>query len=215
LVFEPRVLLLDEPLSNLDAKLREEMRSELKHLTKRLGITTVFVTHEQVEALTMSDRIAVMNKGRIVQEGTAAEIYKTPADVFVADFIGKTNLIAGRVRETRQSGERFQSRVDSPVGDLLCWSRSNVAANEKVLVSVRPENIFLAADGASSDHNLFSGRFSEATFIGNAMECTVQVGTQAVKVQLHPAQARDANDPVTFQVSIDDCQMLSASGSAA
>ncbi|HEY4134399.1 MAG TPA: ABC transporter ATP-binding protein [Alphaproteobacteria bacterium] len=214
LVFEPRVLLLDEPLSNLDAKLREEMRSELKHLTKRLGITTVFVTHEQVEALTMSDRIAVMNKGRIVQEGTAAEIYKAPADAFVADFIGKTNLIEGRVRETRRSGERFQSRVDSPIGDLLCWSRSNVAADEKVLVSVRPENIFMAADGTSSDHNLFSGRFSESVFIGNAMECTVQVGGQAIKVQIHPGQAREPNDQVTFQISIDDCQML-AGGSAA
>ena len=212
LVFEPRVLLLDEPLSNLDAKLREEMRSELKQLTKRLGITTVFVTHEQVEALTMSDRVAVMNEGRIVQEGTPLDIYRAPATPFVADFIGKTNLIAGNVREARPHGDNYRIRVGSAIGDLVCWSKSDVSVDQNVLVSVRPENIFLSTDTVPSDHNLFSGRFSEAVFIGNAVEGTVHVGTQLVKVHLHPSQAPEINREVMFKIKIDDCHMLPTTG---
>src|SRR6185437_11710096 len=97
LVGEPRVLLLDEPLSNLDAKLREEMRLELREMVERLGVTTLFVTHEQIEALTMSDVMAVMKDGVIVQEGSPADIYTHPAEAFVADFIGRTNFLKGRV----------------------------------------------------------------------------------------------------------------------
>ena len=97
LVAEPRVLLLDEPLSNLDAKLREEMRLELREMVRRLRVTTLFVTHEQIEALTMSDVVAVMKDGVIVQQGAPADIYGKPAEAFVADFIGKTNLLTGRV----------------------------------------------------------------------------------------------------------------------
>jgi iron(III) transport system ATP-binding protein len=207
LVFEPRVLLLDEPLSNLDAKLREEMRSELKSLTKRLGVTTMFVTHEQIEALTMSDRIAVMNDGRIVQEGTPAEIYKSPADPFVADFVGKTNLLPGRVRESRPCGERFQSRIESPIGDLLCWSDSEAAVNDRVIVAVRPENIALTS-GISPDHNIFAGKPSEMTFLGNALECVVQVGSQPIRVQFHPGQVPPIGDELRFGIKIEDCQML-------
>jgi iron(III) transport system ATP-binding protein len=96
MVKEPEVLLLDEPLSNLDAKLREETRSELRELVKRLGITTLYVTHDQLEALTMSDVVAVMNQGRVVQEGAPVEIYQSPRESFVANFIGLTNFLEGK-----------------------------------------------------------------------------------------------------------------------
>ena len=110
LVREPEVLLLDEPLSNFDAKLREEMRTEVRDLVTALGVTTLFVTHEQIEALTMSDRIGVMHDGLIVQEGTPGEIYDRPGSAFVADFIGKTNFINGKVVEVSERGAPAISR---------------------------------------------------------------------------------------------------------
>ena len=115
LVREPEVLLLDEPLSNLDAKLREETRAEIRDLVKRVGITTIYVTHDQLEALTMSDVIAVMDQGKIVQEGSPIEIYRTPKVRFVADFIGLTNFIEGRVKQLTTNGDGFGS-VETPAG---------------------------------------------------------------------------------------------------
>src|SRR3954463_9738866 len=110
-VMEPKVLLLDEPLSNLDAKLREEMRVELRHLVKSLGITTVFVTHEQIEALTLSDVIAVMDEGTIAQEGTPSDIYKKPSSPFVADFIGQSNLLPATVASVDGGAVRVTSAL--------------------------------------------------------------------------------------------------------
>src|SRR5712692_4798036 len=109
LVMEPKVLLFDEPLSNLDAKLREQMRVEIRAIQQRLGITSVYVTHDQVEAMTLSDRIVVMNKGRIEQVGTPQAIYQRPASRFVADFIGKANFVEARVLSQRDGQVRIQS----------------------------------------------------------------------------------------------------------
>jgi iron(III) transport system ATP-binding protein len=145
LVMEPKVLLFDEPLSNLDAKLREQMRAEIRRVQQTLGITSVYVTHDQAEAMTLSDRIVVMHQGRVVQIGTAAEIYRRPASRFVADFIGKANFLSARVVSASPEGgldlEVFGRVLRLPVPD------SPPYPGEHVTLLVRPEAILVARSG--------------------------------------------------------------------
>jgi iron(III) transport system ATP-binding protein len=208
LIGEPQILLLDEPLSNLDAKLREEMRLELKALTKRLGVTTVFVTHEQVEALTMSDRIAVMQAGRILQEGTPLEIYTTPRTAFVADFVGKTNLIKGQIRGTEQQGQDFLTAIDTEIGVLLCRSLRRPDQSASVTVAIRPENITLADTGDAGTANTLSGEVTQVSYIGNLAECGIAVGGRTMRVQFHPAQAPQTGIALRLRVDPAHCQVL-------
>jgi spermidine/putrescine transport system ATP-binding protein len=170
IVCEPRVLLLDEPLSALDAKLRTQMRTELKSLQKRLGITFVFVTHDQEEALSMSDRIAVMNNGRVEQLGTAADIYHHPRTEFVASFIGETNIVEAEVLEQRDG--RIFCRLE---GGLDLWIKANgtEVAGGRMLVSVRPEKIRLHRERPAEQENLFHGRVSSEIFKGAVDDMTV------------------------------------------
>jgi spermidine/putrescine transport system ATP-binding protein len=175
IVCEPKVLLLDEPLSALDAKLRGQMRIELKQLQKKLGITFIFVTHDQEEALTMSDRVAVLNTGCIEQIGTVNEIYYQPATRFVATFIGETNIVEatvvgrmnGLVRCRLEGGLEFEV-TDSPRADA-----------EKVLLSLRPEKIRLSRQKPNGP-NVFSGRVCGEIFKGavNDLTITVQGGLE-------------------------------------
>jgi len=148
LVVEPDVLLLDEPLSNLDAKLRAEMRFEIKRLQKMLKITTIYVTHDQSEALSMADRLAIMNFGTIEQIGTPREIYSRPKTKFVADFIGETNFIEGIIDEI--DIENNVALVDTPLGIIeACLSDSSLKEGDKVICSIRPEAIkFISEKGA-------------------------------------------------------------------
>ena len=146
LVREPKALLLDEPLSNLDAKLRDEMRVELKLLTQRLNITTIFVTHDQLEALTLSDQIAIMQEGHIIQMGTPQEIYSAPATKFAAEFIGTTNMFDGKVTSTADGA----LHVATKEGPLSCSSHHAFAEGDEVAVAIRPENVQVSdgeADG--------------------------------------------------------------------
>src|ERR687892_485396 len=140
LVREPQVLLLDEPLSNLDAKLRERMRVELRELQRRLQITTLYVTHDQIEALSMSNVIAVMSSGVIVQEGPPREIYLQPRTKFVAQFIGSTNQISGQVTKQGSDGT---GTVRTDEGEISCGVLNELSAGDKVVVVVRPESIVL------------------------------------------------------------------------
>jgi spermidine/putrescine ABC transporter ATP-binding subunit len=166
LVYEPRVLLLDEPLAALDKKLREEMRSELREIQRSVGITTVFVTHDQSEALGLSDRIAVMHRGRIEQLGTPREIYERPATRFVAEFIGASSVLRGRAtaadRVTLTGGEAV--RVLGVAG---------LRAGEAVELAIRPERIRLA-DGEGE--NVMVGRVISAVYQGLQTELTVEIG---------------------------------------
>jgi spermidine/putrescine transport system ATP-binding protein len=172
IVCEPQVLLLDEPLSALDAKLRTQMRTELKNLQKRLGITFIFVTHDQEEALSMSDRIAVMNKGKVEQIGTAAEIYHHPRTEFVAGFIGETNIVEAEVLERRDG--RLLCRLE---GGVDLWIKGDSAMiGEKMLVSVRPEKIRLHRTEPAPRENLFPGRISREIFKGAVDDLTVVTG---------------------------------------
>ncbi len=211
-VMRPKVLLLDEPLSNLDAKLREEMRVELRHLVKAMEMTTIFVTHEQIEALTLSDVIAVMKDGRIVQEGTPLEIYQNPTDPFVADFIGQSNLLPGTVTASGADGALL--RVDSPVGALLCAARPDLGPGAPVIVAIRPEHVELTADGDGAT-NALEGVMEATSFIGNAMDCVVRVGERPFRVLLHPDHTPPVGTRVTLHVAARHCLAMADTGKIA
>lgn len=186
LVAEPKVLLLDEPLSNLDAKLREEMRFELAELVKRLNVTTLFVTHEQIEALTMSDLMAVMSEGAIEQEGSPTDIYAAPRGSFVADFIGKTNFLEGDIVEIDAGNDIRHARVKTAIGAIACRVSGTAAVGDSVKVAVRPENVSIAAPGTAVNGNAVEGRVEAVIFLGNMLDCKVDVDGHTFHVQLHP-----------------------------
>lgn len=161
LVFEPRVVLMDEPLGALDKQLREQMQLDIRELHKRLGLTIVFVTHDQSEALTMSDRIAVFNKGKIEQVGSPHDIYDRPATRFVADFIGETNLLHGKLMDSRDG----HSTVLMNDGSTIRVGASGLAPGRDVLVSVRPERIRLS--DAACGTNEFPVRLTDSVYQGD------------------------------------------------
>jgi iron(III) transport system ATP-binding protein len=200
-VMEPKVLLLDEPLSNIDAKLREEMRIELRRLVKSMDMTTIFVTHEQIEALTLSDVIAVMKDGKIVQQGTPLQIYQNPVNAFVADFIGRSNLIPGAVMAA-EGGELV--RIDGPLGPLVCVAPAQPTAGS-IMVAIRPEHLALAPSGGAQHENRIEGVVDAAAFAGNMMDCTVRVGQHSLKLQLHPERAPAVGSAVSLYVQAKHC----------
>ncbi|HYL23151.1 MAG TPA: ABC transporter ATP-binding protein [Burkholderiales bacterium] len=169
LVLSPKILLLDEPLSNLDAKVRIQVRAEIRKLQKELGITTVYVTHDQEEALTLSDRIVVFNQARVFQVGTPRELYEQPANRFVADFIGINNLIDGTVRAV----EPGFLRVETALGEMRALPNSEVPAGAECIVCVRPENI--ALDGAGGERNVVQGKIGFSAYLGNTMRYDVEL----------------------------------------
>ncbi len=179
LVIEPDILLLDEPLSNLDAKLREETRVEIKRLQVELGITTIYVTHDQHEAMALSDRIMVMNKGRIQQIGTPQEIYNKPANLFVASFIGETNLIEGTVKEVTDN----HAVVEVDNGIILKGMKTNSVpelnfqVGKRVTLSIRPEVINIG-EGA----NQLQGEVLLTEFSGSSINYLVKVGQNEFNV---------------------------------
>jgi len=164
LVKRPAVLLLDEPLGALDLKLRKEMQLELKLLQAQVGITFVYVTHDQEEALTMSNRIAVMDKGNVLQIGSPVEIYERPNCQFVADFIGETNFIFGKVSSI--DGDRVTVQLENISGELVGMCQGELSIGMKVAVSIRPEKIRLAEKPAF-DYNCFPGRVVTTAYIGS------------------------------------------------
>jgi iron(III) transport system ATP-binding protein len=209
LVKEPRVLLLDEPLSNLDAKLREETRFELRELVKRLGITTLYVTHDQLEALTMSDVIAVMDQGRVVQEGTPMEIYQSPKERFVANFIGLTNFLEGKVKELPAQQRGF-GKVETATGTLECLLPSDVRLQDSVVVIIRPEDVTLVEDPRPGRNNVLQGRVEAVIFMGEALECQVSVGSRRLRTKLHPSSVVRQGEAVTLELPPNRCRALRA-----
>jgi putative spermidine/putrescine transport system ATP-binding protein len=170
LVIEPEILLLDEPLSNLDAKLREEMRIELREIQRRVEITTVFVTHDQAEALAMSDRVAVMHRGIIVQVGAPVAIYDRPANEFVADFIGTTNVVEGEF--IASDGPYAKMRLAGGL-NLQGVSSSGSPGSGPAKALVRPEKITLSAD-ASPSRNTLPGRVAHSVFLGMLIHYVIE-----------------------------------------
>lgn len=173
LVKRPKVLLLDEPLGALDLKLRKEMQLELKALQEQVGITFIYVTHDQEEALTMSDRIAVMHQGRVLQIGVPIEIYERPNCRFVADFIGETNFLSGTVRAL--DGDRITVFIPALNNELVGVKTAPVSVGDKVVVSVRPEKIRLA-ENSSLSVNCFPARVLRTVYIGSDTRVEVSLG---------------------------------------
>ncbi|MBT2217567.1 ABC transporter ATP-binding protein [Virgibacillus dakarensis] len=179
LVIEPDILLLDEPLSNLDAKLREEMRTEILRLQREYGITTIYVTHDQVEALTMSDRIAVFNIGKCHQVGTPTEIYNKPVNDFVAKFIGETNLLPVSFKEHKDTKSVFYT-PDMDQSIFVDNSELNIASytnEDKLFMSVRPEAVKIDTDKLDGN-NVFTGNVSLVQFTGEAVHTYVKMNDQ-------------------------------------
>jgi ABC-type Fe3+/spermidine/putrescine transport system ATPase subunit len=191
LVYEPDLLLLDEPFSNLDAKLREQMRVELKLLQRRLGVTVLFVTHDQIEALSLSDRIAVMQRGRVEQVGAPRDLYERPASAFVRDFLGQTVILRGTVKELdAASGTATVALDDALAGSTL---RGRAAPDAKLTVgapahgAIRPEDIEVAGDGATATTaNALSGTIDALLFVGDRYEARVGLGGEQRVLLLLP-----------------------------
>ena len=207
LVRRPKILLLDEPLSNLDAKLREEMCLELRDLVKRLDVATLYVTHEQMEALSMSDTIAVMNDGRIVQEGRPSEIYSSPHDPFVANFIGKSNLIEGRIVRLDTRDGRDLCIVDTPVGEIVCRRIGALSPGSAVAVVVRAEDVELSAPGDGEQGNVVEGTVESTLFLGDVMECRVSTGAKEIRLKSSPG-ALAPGDTVRLRFPEERCLAL-------
>jgi iron(III) transport system ATP-binding protein len=197
LVTEPGVLLLDEPFDGLDAKGREDMRLELRELVDRLKVTTLLVTHDRIEALTMSDRIGVLCDGALVQEGPPAEVYRKPADLFVANYLGRSNILAGRVVAP--------DRIKTEIGTLHCPVDRSLGEGDAVTLAVRPENIRLATGVPSDAPNVISGQVEKVVYFGNLLECMVAIGDTLLRVQMHPSDAPLRGARVYLYLPVEHC----------
>lgn len=210
LVRQPKVLLLDEPLSNLDAKLRERMRFEIRRIVKQLQITAVYVTHDQAEAMVLSDRIAIMESGKIIQVGSPAEIYQRPATRFVADFIGMTNILEGQVEQVDK--ERGLALVITGIGRTLCklHNPTSIPTNANVYLSVRPEDIEVLIDDTSPRANIYKGKVTERAYLGHLLYLFLAIGDVQIRVQCHPRLQVEEGQEVRIYLDPERCVVLTA-----
>jgi iron(III) transport system ATP-binding protein len=209
LVRNPKVLLLDEPLSNLDAKLREKMRFEIKSLVRRMGITAVYVTHDQAEAMVISDRIAVMDAGNVVQVGNAREIYERPADRFVADFIGTMNFIPGDITEVLD-GNRMV-RVNTEFSERLVCTLSGGMRPEtgkRVYASIRPEDVQLFSGPPEETENVVEGTITNKAYLGNFLFVFVSVNGATIRVQMTHYTPEEEGQNVYLYLDPEKCMAL-------
>jgi iron(III) transport system ATP-binding protein len=199
LVFEPEILLLDEPLSNLDAKLREQMRIELKALQRRIGVTTIYVTHDQEEALVLSDRIAVMNAGKIEQLASPSEVYGNPLTKFVVDFIGKVNYLPCTLAEA--SEDRCVVRVtDAGGAQISCVLKKWMKNGDSVVATIRPQDITIRREAAGSGSNILPCRVKTAAYYGDRMEYQVTIGEQTLGVSSSLSQRLAPGDTAFLEL---------------
>ncbi len=201
LVVEPSILLLDEPLSNLDAKLRERMRIEIKALQRRTGITFIYVTHDQAEALALSDRIVVFNKGMVQQVGSPRDVYERPANLFVADFMGLVNKLSGTIVSKEGNRARVQvgqQAMEVRMSDALDTARS-------VTVAIRPEAIVLGKNDPAVASNSLKGVVVESTFLGNVVDHQIDVGGCLLHVQGAHRHTFAPGETVELSVPVADC----------
>ena len=205
LAVAPDCLLLDEPLSNLDAKLRLEMRTEIRRICKSTGFTTLYVTHDQKEAMSIADRIGLMRDGRLVQVGTPGDLYLRPQVSFVADFMGATNLLPGTVLAQREDNG---IEVETPAGRILVETQVHISA-KKVIVSIRPERLRISTlpTRPPPGVNRLAGRIREKVFLGDQTELTVQVNEFPLKVALN-APMWQAPEEVAVEFDARDVVVL-------
>lgn len=214
LVMEPKLLLLDEPLSNLDAKLREKMRFELKRIQRELGLTTIYVTHDQSEALALSHEIAVMSEGRIVQIGSPRDIYERPRTRFVADFIGTTNFLEGTV--LGRDGPDGLVRVSTALGPLRVRGDAGFAANMPVVVSVRPEDVELSDEPpANADpYNLCAGMVDQKVFLGEYVDFQIKVGETMLLARAHSSVRTPIGGSIHIRMNPEKCVAIAETTTA-
>ena len=205
LVAEPTVLLLDEPLSNLDAKLRAEMRLEIKNLVKSLGVTTLYVTHDQMEALTMSDRVAVMHEGAFVEEAAPKDLYLRPHSAFTATFLGETNLIAGKVLGRLADGDLWQ--VETLHGPLVCPTRYGPEVDGHVWVACRPEGVSVTSVRPRGE-NVFPARIKDVVFAGDQITYAIAIREQVIYAKSDPFSTWEEGDQVFVQLPPERCLLM-------
>jgi iron(III) transport system ATP-binding protein len=208
LVAEPKVILFDEPLSNLDAKLREETRKELRSFMDKLQITAVYVTHDRIEALALSDSIAVMRAGNIIEIGTPKKIYFDADSQFVADFIGRANLI----KSTVAAQEETRTVVDTSLGRFACHRRDYPVGKDLILC-IRPEFIILDPDESSAavkagTFNLVQGIVETMIFVGDSFEGEIRAGCELLALRLPPDTKLKEGDALRFGVSAEYCLLV-------
>ncbi len=204
LVIRPRVLLLDEPLSNLDANLREELRFEIRRVQRAVGTTTIFVTHDQHEAMVVADRIAVLRSGRLEQLGAPADVYRSPERVFVATFMGQANLIRGTVV---RAGDPLE--VATAIGTLHSSRPSRVPAGAPAVVLVRPEHVSVSAAAAEPQGDRFPGTVTGVTYLGASTHVGVRVGDQHLRaIAADAAVIPPAGSPCLVSWSAADSLVL-------
>ncbi|MEO7743522.1 MAG: ABC transporter ATP-binding protein [Usitatibacter sp.] len=208
LVMEPQLLLLDEPLSNLDAKLREKMRFELKRLQRELGITTVYVTHDQSEALALSHEIAVMSEGRIQQIGSPRNVYERPKNAFVADFVGSTNFLDGSVLGPDPGEHRY--RVRTEIGDVSVLGTEQLNPDDKVLLSVRPEDVELSEAKPTATGNVWQAKIEQKIFLGEVLDMQIRLGDRMLLSRQHPSLRTPTGSSIFVRLNPDKCVALKA-----
>jgi iron(III) transport system ATP-binding protein len=203
LVVEPKVLLFDEPLSNLDAKLREEMRFEIRDLQKRLGITAIYVTHAQEEALVMSDLIAIIHRGKLAQLGTPEEIYEHPRSRFVADFIGLSDFLPARV----ESYDATTAQIAVTGAKFTVPASLGLSRDQSILLHIRPYDIEFV--GESAQQNVLPGVIKQATYLGNIVDYRVEVGQGvSLRVQASTDRRHTAGERVRLHFPADKCHLI-------
>ena len=205
LVFEPEIMLLDEPLSNLDAKLREEMRFEFTELQRKLGITAIYVTHDQAEALVISDKIVILNQGNIVQYGSPKEIYSNPKNKFVAGFIAVTSFINGSVDSFIEDKKKVVVKTDD--GLVIHGFNNSFDIGQEVSVAMRMNVIKFIQDENKSDKNrvnIFKGRIIQSSYLGNIIDYKIKVGNWEVRTNSDAKYNFKVGEEVTFYILPED-----------
>lgn len=208
LVLRPRVLLLDEPLSNLDAKLREEMRFEIRELQRQLQITAVYVTHDQAEALVLSDRIAVLNHGRIEQIGTPQEIYQRPASQFVASFVGLCSFMEAHVVES--SAERVLMCTKD--GLVIEAMSKELSPGQEVTIALRPESIEVSWTKPEDNQNIFQAQLLRFAYLGEYLDCWLKVGDWDVRVHLAASRVQKLDQQLWVRLHPEKIIVIPAEG---
>jgi ABC-type Fe3+/spermidine/putrescine transport system ATPase subunit len=201
-------ILFDEPLTVIDPHMKWMLRRQLKKIHQQLKLTLIYVTHDQVEALAMSDRIALMRDGVIVQEGTPRDIYLTPKSTFTADFVGSANIIDGRVTTLGPTGIGC---VDSEIGTISALMPDRATVGARVQIVIRPEAFRLLLEeppNSSDPQNIFRTTIEQAFFVGASVEALVQVGPRRLRVKLDPYSGAEQGEAVTLEVLADRCFVI-------
>jgi iron(III) transport system ATP-binding protein len=209
LASRPRVLLLDEPLSNLDARLRVSMREELRRLTREVGITTLYVTHDQREALALSDRVAVLDDGRVLQTGAPLEIYRRPRTRRVAELVGEANYLRALVTEGGRAGEPVT--VETPIGPLRAVSGDDHDAGERLVLMLRPEALRVTHGREPEDNRLWNyleAEVDQSVFVGEHSECVLRVDGEPLTAWLQSYEELDPGAKVGLKFGVRWCWLL-------